>query len=80
MHALQNKRINTKRYLRKGQRQQSAEEKKKGEGEEKRREESEEEEKERFRCASLAHVYARAFQPQCCFFAVTSVTRWGKIR
>ena len=37
MHALQNKRINTKRYLRKGQRQQSAEEKKKGEGEEKRR-------------------------------------------
>ena len=78
MHALQNKRINTKRYLRKGQRQQSAEEKRKEK--EKRREESEEEEKERFRCASLAHVDARAFQPQYCFFAVTSVTRWGKIR
>ena len=75
--------INTNRYLRKGRRQQSAEEKRKVE--EKRRKRGrgkgeKEKEKERFRCVSLARVCARAFQPQYCFFAVTSVTRWGKIR
>ena len=30
---------------------------------------------ERFLCVSLARVCVRAFQPQCCFFAVTSVTQ-----
>ena len=74
MHALQNKRINTKRYLRKGQRQQSAEEKKKGEGEEKRRKRGRGEREISVRF-SRTRVCARAFQPQCYFFAVTSVTQ-----
>ena len=29
---------------------------------------------------SRARVCARAFQPQCCFFAVTSVTRREEVR
>ena len=75
--------INTKRYLRKGRRQQSAEEKRKVE--EKRRKrgrgkgegEGKGEISVRF---SRTRVCARAFQPQCCFFAVTSVTRREEVR
>ncbi len=75
------KHINTKRYLRKGRRQQSAEEKRKVEEKRRkrgrgRRGEGEGEISVRF---SRARVYARVFQPQCCFFAVTSVTRREKI-
>ena len=74
MHALQNKYINTKRYLRKGQRQQSAEEKKKGEGE---GEERKEEEKERFRCVFLAHVYVRAHSNRNIVFLLSQVSHDG---
>ncbi len=76
MHALQNKRINTKRYLRKGQRQQSAEEKKKGEGEEKRRKRGRGEREISVRF-SRTRVCARAFQPQCCFL-LSQVSHRGR--
>ena len=74
------KHFNTKHNLRKEWGKQSAKEKVKAEEQEGKEKEREEKKKERFRCVSLARVCVRAFQPQCCFFAVTSVTRREKNR
>ena len=73
MHALQNKRINTKRYLRKGQRQQSAEEKKKGEGEEKKARKR----RKRDFGALLSHTCMRAHSNRNIVFLLSQVSHDG---
>ena len=75
---LAKKHFNTKHNLRKEWGKQSAKEKVKTEEQEgKEREKKEGEISVRF---SRTRVCARAFQPQCCFFAVTSVTRREEVR
>ena len=60
--------------------QRKKERSRKREESEEEKEKEKEKEKEIFRCVSLARVCARTFQPQCCFFAVTSVTRREEVR